>query len=613
MGINVNATIEAADALVEGRLEVFGVRVSFIDGIPDWNRDPATGIEIPLSFGLFIDFRHIPGVDIKHLWEVNRHCWWVPVAQAYTLSNNPLYLHALKQWLISWLDSCPYPHGPNWSSPVEHGIRLINWSLVWHLIGGKDSPMFNGAEGQALKERWLRVIYQHMRFAHDNYSLYSSADNHLIGEAAGIFIAGQTWDLWENGRRMTSRALEIIESEVLKQFAFDGVNREQAICYHKFSLEFLLASALSYRANDGDFSVDFWNRIEAACNCLAAFMDVAGNVPSIGDADDASVFKLDHRSNSNVYQSWLVVAASLFSSAELWQKVRSFNKPLSQDLALWLLGDPIDFPELPATPASMKRFDDGGYLILGSRLDASDEIRVIFDVGPLGYNGIGGHAHADALSLSLSWCGTPILVDSGTYCYNVAPEWRHFFRGTSAHNTLEVAGTDQSVYGGSFLWLRDYSSTLEECIADEEVAIAVASHDGYMRLDNPARHRRRVSAKWASAIIDVTDSLDVDHPQKVVLHWHLAPGSQVSKVRDTDGELVCIRTSNKEFSLHISTFSVPSAQIDIVIGQEAPPQGWVSRTFYSKEPAPVVRIQTVMGKNSKILTSIRLGGEQEQG
>src|SRR3569833_139134 len=271
----------AAEHLLNGRLEVFGHPVAMPGGIPEWNVDPVTGTRIDTTFGLFIDFRHIEGVDIKFLWEVNRHLWWVPLAQAYALYGERRYLERLGQLLQSWLDACPYAKGANWSSPVEHGIRLINWSIVWSLIGGDQSPLFADAQGQRLLHRWLGSIYQHMRFASDNYSKYSSADNHLIGEAAGVFVAAHVWDHWVQSRQMRREAQAILEREALLQFAPDGVNLEQASCYHKFLLQFLLAAGLCGRANRDELSAPFWARVEAAIVFLASVMDAAGHVPPI--------------------------------------------------------------------------------------------------------------------------------------------------------------------------------------------------------------------------------------------------------------------------------------------------------------------------------------------
>ena len=412
---------EVAERHLNGFLDVFGTRVPMRQGIPDWNADPVTGQQIALTFGQFIDFRHIgKGIDVKFLWEVNRHLWWVPLAQRYALTGDVRGLDRLGQLLASWLEACPYARGANWSSPVEHGIRLINWSLVWHLIGGCDSPLFAGNDGQHLRERWLQSIYQHMRFASDNYSRYSSADNHLIGEAAGVYVGSHTWDRWSQSRHMRREAKAILEREAALQFSRDGVNLEQAICYHKFSLQFLIASGLCGRANGDDFSAEYWSRIEAGVTFMAALMDCRGNVPPIGDSDDGEVWRLGHGSEFNSYRSLVAIGAALFQRPDLQAKVEATGTDADPQVS-WLTGLIPPVADASAMQRLPSRFDQGGYVILGERLHSDDEFRVTFDCGPLGYNRIAGHGHADALSVLVGWGGVPLLVDPGTYCYNAEP------------------------------------------------------------------------------------------------------------------------------------------------------------------------------------------------
>jgi hypothetical protein len=71
----------------------------------------------------------------------------------------------------------------------------------------------------------------------------------------------------------------------------------------------------------------------------------------------------------------------------------------------------------------------------------SQNSQLFIDAGPQGAL-TGGHGHADALSIQLIVNGRPTLIDPGTFCY-VCPE-RDRFRGTAAHNTLQVDGRDQS-------------------------------------------------------------------------------------------------------------------------------------------------------------------------
>jgi hypothetical protein len=589
---------DAARQLVDGELYVFERAVPMPGGVPDWNTDPVTGTRIDTTFGLSIDFRHLgKDVDIKFLWEVNRHLWWVPLAQNYALSGDRGCLARLGQLLDSWLDACPYAQGANWSSPVEHGIRLINWCLVWHFIGASNSPMFEGEGGSRLLNRWLESIYQHMRFASDNYSYYSSADNHLIGEAAGVFVASHTWDRWSQSRRLRRNAKEILEREALLQFSRDGVNLEQASCYHKFSLQFLIAAGLCGRANGDDFSAEFWSRIEAAMTFLASMMDCRGHVPPIGDSDDGEVWRLGHGTDFNSYQSMVAIGAALFNRRDLQAKAESACAGPDPQVP-WLAGlvsPPADASAMRLLPT---RFDLGGYLILGDALHTPGEFRVTVDCGPLGYNRIAGHGHADALSVLVSWGGVPLLVDPGTYCYNAAPEFRHYFRGTHAHNTLVVDGCDQSEYGASFLWLRDVDCSVTSELEAKRYSVH-ASHNGYRRLADPVIHHRRVTMKDEHGPLMIEDWIEATTAHDVELLWHAAPGARLAQCSSGEWRL---ETSGRSVSL---AFDGPDFEATLIEGRELPPQGWVSSRFYQRSAAPMLAVCARLSPGQVLRTLIQ--------
>ena len=83
---------------------------------------------------------------------------------------------------------------------------------------------------------------------------------------------------------------------------------------------------------------------------------------------------------------------------------------------------------------------------------------------------IAAHAHADAMSAEVRYGGVDVLADPGTYCYHGDPAWRSYFRSTIAHNTLEVAGRNQSSDGGPFLWLRHANRRELEVVDTGDVA-----------------------------------------------------------------------------------------------------------------------------------------------
>jgi hypothetical protein len=583
--------LAAAGALMAGDLRVLGRPVPMQSGVPDWNRDPVTGAAMPLGFGLLFDPRHVSDdIDIKYLWEVNRHLWWVTLAQAYATSGEDAIARRLAALIDDWTAACPYPQGPNWTSPVEHGIRLINWSLVWHCIGGERSPVFAGEEGLARRDRWLDSIYQHARFARDNYSFYSSADNHLIGEAAGIYVAARTWPIWTELRRLGDEARTILEREALRQFAADGVNLEQAFCYHKFALQFLLAAGLCGRANDDDFPAAFWQRIEAGLVFLASVMDCHGRVPPVGDGDDSDVFRLWHSSEYQSHRALLELGARLFPES-----------PLSTKCAALGWSDAVGGAQ--AAEAMPTDFRDGGYLVLGRDLHAADEVRVLFDVGPLGFNRVAGHGHADALSVLVSHRGRDVVVDPGTYCYNSSPEMRRHFRGTAAHNTVVVDGRDQADYGSSFLWLTDVSTTLRSLQDDGSRVSAEAGHDGYRRLPDPVTHLRRVTLDRDRLVIEVVDWLECRREHEMQVHWHFAPDVELQL---TPGGPWRFAAEGLRGEVEVSGTGL---RAEVARGARNPAQGWVSPRFGGLQEAPVLVVSGRLGAGERVTTRFRLMGQ----
>ena len=482
---------QAAERILEGRFVLFE-REYALGWPPQWNRDPETGIRAPLEFGKTLNYRDARVVgNIKYLWEPNRHLELVTLAQAWRLTGDARFAQGCRELIESWIEQCPYLRGPNWTSSLELALRLLNWSCAWHLLDADAGPLFQGADGSSFKERWLAAVRQHCHFVSGHPSHYSSANNHLLGELLGLFVAASTWPAWPESGKWRDEALREFEQEALRQSFSDGVNREQAIWYQHEVADMMLLAALTARTNGVQLSQSYWHRLEAMLVFIASCMDVAGNVPAIGDADDAVMVRFCPAPDFDVYRSLLATGAVLFQRGDFKRKAGSFD-----DKSRWLLADDgqLAFDALAAQdPAgSLRRaFPEGGYYILGSEFETERETRLITDAAPLGYLSIAAHGHADALAFTLSVAGHAMLVDPGTYAYHTERRWRDYFRGTSAHNTVRIDGVDQSVSGGSFLWTQHARA---RCIAFEhgvDHERFVGEHDGYSRLADPVVHRAR--------------------------------------------------------------------------------------------------------------------------
>ncbi len=582
-GVDPKPYIAAAERIVAGRLDVFALEDAELGNPPAWNRDPKTGIEAPLAFGKQLDYRDPRLVgDIKYLWEPNRHLHLVTLAQAWRLSGDARYARTLQSHLESWFVACPFRMGPNWSSSLELGLRLINWALAWQLIGGVDSPLFAGGEGEAFRDRWLAAIYQHAEFVSGHLSLHSSANNHLVGELAGLFTAGLAWPHWPRSREWLRKGGRGLEREALLQNAPDGVNREQAVSYQQFELDLLLLPWLAGAVNGLDFSPEYGRRLDAMLGYLASIMDVAGNLPMFGDADDGYVVRLDARPGFCRYKSLLATGAVVFGRAEYKAKAGALD-----DKTRWLLGPEAAqrFDALDAARAVLplrRDFSEGGYYILGAQLETPEEIRLIADAGPLGYREIAAHGHADALAFVLSVGGLEFLIDPGTFAYHTEGAWRAYFRGTSAHNTLRIDRLDQSEPGGNFMWLRKARAECTRWITTPEEDVFEGWHDGYRALADPVTHRRRIMLDKDERRIQVVDRLEMQGEHFVELFFHCHEECVVTPI---EGGVALERAGRK---LRLAWPTLPGAQVRLLNGSTDPVGGWVSRRFDVKHKTTTI-------------------------
>lgn len=575
------AVLADAGRILEGQVLLFAGRRFDVGARPQWNRDPASGITGPAIFAgdIAILDRAVVG-DIKHVWELNRHLQLVRLAQAWEISGQPRYADALARQLRSWLDQCPPMQGPNWTSSLEMGIRLVNWSLVWQLVGGQDSIMFIGAAGAALRRDWLASIYAHCQVIARHLSRHSSANNHLIGELAGLYVAASTWPCWEQSPRWCEQARAELESEIIRQHSGDGVNREQAFAYHVFSAEFLFVAGMMGQACARPFSDSYWAALQRALRFLRSVRDVGGHVPMVGDADDGIVHRLDP-ANPDRAAMLLGLGEALFGEQD---PGRSAPDPATRWLRHCLPGPrPRSAPLAPPTGWA---FPDGGYLLFGTGFGSAREIKGMLDCGKLGYLGIAAHGHADALALTLSVAGEQVLVDPGTYSYWQDQKWRDYFRGTSAHNTVRIDGVDQSVSGGRFMWLRKARVAIERMPDSPGIFDFRGSHDGYARLPDPVRHARTVQFDARTACLSVTDDIVALQTHQVEQFWHFAPGLAPA----LDGQILHVQ--GKNFKMEMAATGA-GLQLELLRGIDDPPLGWYSRCYEEKQTCFVLKITTL--------------------
>ena len=152
--------IKLADRLCDNKMDIFALHDLDV-GVPiQYHMDYKSGRSAPANvFGKSIDYRDEEKIgDIKYIWELNRQLFLVPLALSYKITGEMKYIEKLEYYISEWLRQNTFMMGVNWASSLELGIRLINWTLCWHLAGD--------AVNAHLKEEWLKSIYRHCWFIH---------------------------------------------------------------------------------------------------------------------------------------------------------------------------------------------------------------------------------------------------------------------------------------------------------------------------------------------------------------------------------------------------------------------------------------------------------------
>lgn len=558
--------------LLKHNFSFFSLDKAFLGEEISWHTDYKNSVQSPVTYSKRIDYRDYDVVgDFKYIWEINRHQHLITLAKAYYLTGNEKYRDEVEQQITSWIDQNPYMTGINWTSSLELAVRLISWAWVWFFLGDIE---------KSLKEKWLECVYKHCLFISKNISKFSSANNHLIGEVSGLFIASIVWPFEKTSEKWRDQTYQVLVREMEKQNYEDGVNKEQAISYQQFILDFFILAGLLGQKNGISFPKAYWERTEHMLIYIASVMDKNGNVPRIGDADDGYAVILSENTNFNAFKSLLVTGALLYKKGEFKAQSEEIDEK-----SLWLFGlSGLDeFDQLQTRKVQLKKdFRLGGYYVLGTDSGAEKEVKSVFDCGRLGYLSIAAHGHADALSFSLSIDGNEILVDPGTYIYQDPKEWRDYFRGTSAHNTIRVDGIDQSEIGGNFMWLTKAKSRLIEWDSNQIFDHVVAEHDGYERLRDPVIHRRDLFFDKNENRFKMEDFLVTQGSHEIEWFFHFSFRCKVERIDDNSW---IITNHGSRVLLNLD----PGLEYELFRGSTKPIIGWESYSFDRKTATSTLR------------------------
>ena len=504
-------TLEEAERICEHRFDLLGFRGLDYGPDVDWHLDAAHGKRapcVPWYKIRYLDFDQVG--DHKVIWELNRHQHLVTLAKAFWLARKERYVaELLRQW-SGWQRQNPYPFGINWASSLEVAFRSLSWLWVKHLLTG------SSAVPSSFELELSRALALNARHIERYLSTYFSPNTHLIGEAVALFFVGTLCPQFRPARRWRQGGWAMILCEAERQVQPDGMHFEQSTYYHVYALDFFLHARVLAARNGVTIAATFDQTLERMLEVLCA-LSQAGSPPLLGDDDGGRVFN-PRRNRAEHLLDPLATGAVLLRRGDF----KSAAGGLREE-TLWLLGPQamVDFERIAAQERRIRsvRLESSGICVLAGSEPSPRQL--VIDRGSHG-RAKGGHGHADALSIQLTIAGREWLADPGTLCYICPGPDRDSFRGTAAHNALQVDGAGQADASGPFAWRSLPKTSSDLWVTGETFDLFAGSHDGYARLSQPVRHQRWVFS-LKSRFWLVRDVATGEGLHNLEVYWHLAP------------------------------------------------------------------------------------------
>ncbi len=445
--------------------------------------------------------------DPKDFWEVARGWQWLPAVAA---AKSDREKREIIESIERWFSIHRYPNGLAWAVGLDVAIRGINLLLICELTGCTCLSSLLELHKIYL-ERMLWV------------SKGSARNNHYLGELVGLAMLKKSF------QEDVSSLIKEIEKEINHQFYSDGVNQEQSVRYHKFSLEFALLANL-YLGIEAPI-------IEKAGEFLLALRRPDGSWPSIGDDDLGCVLRLHNDELNGDYRAVLSVLSLIYNRSDF--KKAADHLSAEAEMLVENATDKWNILE-SREPKNIYLFDKGGYFIYRTGWNRNDSYFLV-KFGPHRW-----HAHADLFHVELCIDGDCVLTDSGTYRYwykfgKVAiPELRRYFRSTAAHNAATINDKDQTEQWTTFRWHNSAKVTdwrIQETDGGFEFN---GIHDGYERFG--IQSERKISCSSDLTIVMIEDSFKGERSGEINLFWHFDPRISLEKV---DERTIALKRDSK--------------------------------------------------------------------
>ena len=326
--------------------------------------------------------------DRSPLWNFNLHYFEYihPLSKKYLETHDEACLSKAMQMIRGWICHNPRNQGGTGWSAYTISLRLTNWIGFLAAVGQYLEDEFRGEVEASMFEQYV-YLSEHLE--------KDILGNHYFENLKALVLCA----LYFGDMRALNAFLGAFRRECREEILPDGMHFELSPMYHKIVLEGILRVATALREAARPDAV-LEQMVQEMLDAAYTMEHGLRRTPLFNDSGDNMAKSLP----------------GLLAAAK---------------------------NHLGITPVRKNALPQSGYYFF-----ENGPWRLIVDAGAAGPDYIPGHAHCDAMSFELFREGEPVLVNCGTYAYQCAD--RHCFRSTKAHNTVQVAGVEQSEIWDTF-------------------------------------------------------------------------------------------------------------------------------------------------------------------
>ncbi|HEY2359554.1 MAG TPA: alginate lyase family protein [Candidatus Angelobacter sp.] len=497
----------------------------------------------------------VAGLPHDEEWQIAwiKFYFGLDLAAAFAETGEARFQHAWERLVASWIRQVPADFGP--TDAIAR--RIQNWIYAWNIFA--DSPHFAGLS-EGLDEKIVANVAQQTRYLRNHLT---AERNHRTLELYALLIVALALPEAALDADLLDFVMEAFCQNLLTDVRPDGVHREHSTHYHMMVLRSYLGARENVRRFGLSFPREYDQRLERACEFAMHCHRPDGGIPTLSDSDAGN------------YSDLLQLAASMLSRADFLYAATAGAEGVPPQKRY------VSFPD---AGYYLQRSDWGK-----SQTPFEQESFLIFDCGPLGD---GGHGHYDMLNVEIAAGGKSLLIDPGRYTYSEhPPNFRHWFKGTAAHNTVCIDGLDQVAYRrGKPKKPLPQARLIERWSAPGfDLLCGTAQSPCYEVV-----HTRRIFF-IADEYWIICDSLAGERPHRFDLRFHLSPETwdRVHLI----GNTVCA----PDLALVFSRGS--SLQID---------PGWFAPLYGVKQEAPVISASIEGANSAEFVTVLVPSGSSRQ-